>query len=226
MSFAPLRAVPIGLIQAVAASSDYRASAERLLEQVCRLDNLLSQAIVAEMVSGVEAYIFDPDLYNRRKGTDIFRQIRKEADSIQSHFSLLSDVAEWPNYVSHMTANVLCAYDQKRHMVATIDSGPEREIVYQNLNAMTYEWALATYMGLSPLPVFGINIDCARPEVANFLSQSGLGTFVYLHLALNPACLLGDMLPQELDHQGIPRPVASLPILREPDGSLTLASQT
>jgi hypothetical protein len=222
MPLEPLNVIPAALVQALASPGDYRTHAESLLASSRQLDGYLSLAISAEPTSYGEIYRYDAALYDRRAGHPLFVKIRKEKEEIEQKFRLLFDVAELTDHICHMATNFLPMVDRKPRTIASVSPEPERQVRYHNIERGGFPMSLACYLGLSPFPVFGVNIDYARPEAVDAFGAFGFGVFTYLNLVLNPNVVWAGGLPASFDHESLERPVVHARILRDTDGSILI----
>lgn len=222
MTLSPINSIPGPLFRAVSSSAGYRSRAEGLLARTNQLDGLLGQAVIAEPTSHGEAYRFDASRYDQREGHPLFCAIRREKEAIERDFPLLFNVAELSDYVCHMATNFLMNVDRAPRTIALVGPEPEREIRYHNAEKGGFETSLAAYMGLSPFPVFGVNIDYTRPQTVDAFRHFGFGVFTYLNLILNPNVAWSQGLPSSFHHDFLERPVAGARILRDTSGSVMI----
>jgi hypothetical protein len=219
-----LFAIPGPLIEAMTDSHAYRCIGSELLTDVCEFDAHFGNAGVAEPAEGRTDYHIDCRRMDLPAVREIFLRARARKERIESEFPLLAPAASFLDYFCHMTANVLPLTDKKPRHYASV-SGGDAEIVYpwQKSENRAFEWSVAVYLGLSPLPLFGYGLDYADPRVIRSLSAFGMGVFSYLHYTVVPALAVSQgIIPPEIAHTVAHRPVARAPILRQSDGSYAL----
>jgi len=217
----PLMAIPSALSLAMATQVLYRAAADTLLENTCAFDAVISDAIVVEPGDQAATYSFDKSLFNLPRARAVFLKIREQRNAMQGQLPLLSSVENLVDTVAHMTTNIIAVADQSPRRIAEV-SNDGLQLTHHKIDTPSYEWSLALYMGISPLPIFGMNIPVEEAVVATQLAAFGFGAFTYLYLLCHPESLQTDHLPAELPYYEIPRPIAAAPIYRQADGSLAL----
>jgi hypothetical protein len=224
LHIAPLFVIPAPLIQAMTDSHAYRCAGSDLLADVCEFDAYFGQAGVAEPAEGRTDYLIDCRQMNLSAVREVFLRVRARKERFESEFPLLVPAASFVDYFCHMAANVLPLTDKKPRLYASV-TGQDAEIIYpwQHDEKRAFEWSVAVYLGLSPLPVFGYGLNYADPRVIRSLSAFGLGVFSYLHYTVVPALAASQgVIPQEIATTVVHRPVARAPILRQDDGSYAL----
>ncbi len=219
----PLMAIPSALSEAMATAVLYRAAADTLLENTCVLDAVISDAIAVEPGDQAATYSFDRSLFDSARARDVFLKIREQRKALQAQRPLLSAVENLVDYIAHMTTNVIAKSAQSPRRIAEV-SNDGLQITYHEIDTPSYEWSLALYMGISPLPIFGTNIPVEEAAVATQLASFGFGAFTYLYLLCHPDTLQEDRLPADLPYYDFPRPIAAAPIYRNEDKSLTLSN--
>jgi hypothetical protein len=217
----PMMSVPGPLIQAIAASGSYRLAAERLLDQAWSLDAHLCPAFEAIPVERGADYFLNLKRLDWNRSREIFVAIRRKKNEVDSRYPLLGHAAEIVDYVSHMTTNIFAMRDPGRNLLA---SAPNSGIAvtYKGFKEFPFCWSLALHMGLSPFPIFGTNIFYEEEAVASSLAGFGLGTLLYLTLALHPELARDGLSPPETVRDGVPRPVSQRPLEIRSDGSIVL----
>lgn len=217
----PLSSVPGALIQSIGTSACYRESAERLLSQVWTLDTHLCQAIDAVPTAAGADYFLDLSLLDWHRSREIFMAIRAHKDEIDASHPHLGHVVSLVDYVSHMTTNLLPMSPQKRRLLASV-SAAGNALEYCGAGGSSFEWSMAIYFGLSPFPVFGVNVSYEDEAVVKSLGRFGLGAAPYLTIALRPELAYGYSVPAEIARDGVDRPVVRMPLELLLDGSFVL----
>ncbi|HSA60308.1 MAG TPA: hypothetical protein VLJ37_11560 [bacterium] len=204
----PLTTVPGILIQSIGISASYRLAAERLLAQAWRLDAHLCGAVEAVPAEGRADYFLNLDRLDWKASREIFLEIRGHKEGLEPDHSLLGHVAGLVDYISHLTTNLLplTCRGNPRLLASVPASGSG--LSYAGIDGPTFEWSIALYMGISPFPVFGLNIPYADDGIARSLSPFGFGAVTYLTLALQPELATDRHVPAEITRDGFSRPVA------------------
>ncbi|HSA60176.1 MAG TPA: hypothetical protein VLJ37_10890 [bacterium] len=224
LHIAPLTTIPAALIQALADSPAYRSAGSLLLGDVCAFDAHLGHAGIARPAEGRTDYFLDCRQMDLPAVREIFLAIRARKDEIEAGSPLLAPVASLVDYFCHMTANVLPLTDREPRLFASVAEG-DAEITFpwESNETRAFEWSVAVYLGLSPLPVFGYGLQYSDPRVIRSLSTFGLGVFSYLHYAIVPALAAHQgMIPHDIAVTVANRPIAPALIQRQGDGSYVL----
>jgi hypothetical protein len=217
----PMLSVPGALIGAIGDSGSYRLAAESLLDQAWSLDAHLCPAFEAVPMPHAGAYYLNLNRLDGGKSRDLFLAIRRHKGEIDSHFPLLGHAACLTDYISHTTTNLRPLMDRERKLLAAVPNTCDA-LQYTGVAHESFEWSLAIHLGLFPFSIFGRNVFYDDLKVAATLGQFGLGTILYLELALRPELAHGNATPAEIVKDGVSRPAAQRPLEIRPDGSLVV----
>jgi len=224
LHIAPLFAIPAPLIQAMTDSHGYRSVGSDLLVDLCEFDAHLGNAGVARPAEGRTDYLLDCRQMDLQAVRSVFLRIRARKEEIESQFPLLAPAASFLDYFCYMTANVLPLTDKEPRLFASVAHGDaEISFPWRDSEKRAFEWSVAVYLGLSPLPVFGYGLDYADPRVVRSLSVFGMGVYSYLYYAVVPALAAHQgIIPSAVAVTSAHRPIARASIDRQTDGSYLL----
>jgi hypothetical protein len=211
------------LIQAIGTSARYRESAEHMLIHMRALDASLSQSVEIFAQERGTDYFININRLDRKAPAELSLAIRSLKDEIDDKYSQLGQIAGLVDHVSGLVGRA-SSLDVRgnRWLLASVPF-PGRNPAYAGADDGCFESSIALYLGLSPFPIFGKNIAYAEEATSRSLGRYGLGAFAYLFLALRPELAFGGMVPGEIAHGGLPRPIAQRPLQIAGDGSLVLS---